>query len=78
MLPVIPGSKNGIELESEAVCAAWNRLNAVLGPDIAFFIVCAYVDVPYNPKIAAKDWPSYLAKLKENWSAGRPNGATAT
>lgn len=76
MLPVIPGSKNGIELESEAVCAAWNRLNAVLGPDIAFFIVCAYVDVPYKPKIAAKDWPSYLAKLKENWKKDFKDGET--
>lgn len=76
MLPVIVGSKNGINLESESVCAVWERLNAILGPDIAFFIVCAYVDVPYKHKIAAKDWISYVNKLKENWKKDFKDGET--
>lgn len=76
MLPVIVGSKNGIYLEDESVCAVWERLNAILGPDIAFFIVCAYVDVPYKPKIAAKDWKAYLAKLRESWKKDFKDGET--
>lgn len=76
MITNIDVVKNGRPVDNEEVRAVWSRLNETLGQDIAFFIVCAWVDIPYKPKIAAKSWETYVAKLKDNWKKDFKDGET--
>lgn len=40
----------------------WAELAAMLGTDMANYIVCAFTDVAYDPRIVARSWEDYLAR----------------
>lgn len=40
----------------------FDKLRTIIGADLTVFIMCAYCDVPYNPRIAASGWEQYLRK----------------
>ena len=76
MITNIDVVKNGRAVDDEEVRGVWERLNETLGSDIAFFIVCAWVNIPYKPRIAAKNWETYVAKLKDGWRKDFKDGET--
>lgn len=43
----------------------YNELRAVVGADVAAFIMCAWLDLPYDPEITASGWDGYLKKTKQ-------------
>ncbi len=49
----------------------WAELASLLGPDMANYILCAYMDVEYNPRIAARSWDDYLVRRVEKDSKFR-------
>ena len=38
-------------------------LRSIIGGDLAFFVACAWFDVPYHPEIAAGGWSKYLSRV---------------
>lgn len=38
----------------------FEALRAIVGADVAFFVLCAYLDIPYNPNISARSWDGYV------------------
>lgn len=54
----------------------YERLCGVIGPDMAFYCICAAFDVPYSPKITAKSWDEYIRKLRRKEHDGFSAGET--
>jgi hypothetical protein len=42
----------------------WKQIADIIGADMAFFVTCAWVNLPYDPKISATKWESYVSKLR--------------
>lgn len=76
MVDINNPEKYGKPLVSEEISKTWERLNDTLGPDIAFFITCAWCDIPYKPRIAAKNWEKYVARLRDGWQKDFKDGET--
>lgn len=62
--------------DSPDVRDRWDALAEKIGPDAATYCICAAADVPYNPKIQAKNWASYIQKLKNKATVGFAKGET--
>lgn len=62
--------------DSPDVRDRWDALAEKIGPDAATYCICAAADVPYNPKIQAKNWASYIQKLKNKVTVGFAKGET--
>ena len=39
-------------------------LRSMIGADMAFYVACAWLDVPYRPEIAAGSWSKYLGRIE--------------
>ena len=66
----------GRDINNPYIQARWETLAGLLGADLANFIVCAFADVYYNPRISAKNWTLYLSKLKTNAEKRFEDGET--
>lgn len=66
----------GWEIDNAYIRARWETLAGMMGADLANFIVCAFADVYYSPRISARDWPSYLSKLKSKAEKRFQDGET--
>lgn len=64
------------DIDNPSVRETFSRLRDTVGSDVAFFVCCAFLDVPYSPKISAADWGDYLAQLKTRWAREFKDGAT--
>lgn len=62
--------------DSPDVRDRWDALAEKIGPDAATYCICAAADVPYNPKIQAKNWAAYIQKLKSKVTVGFAKGET--
>lgn len=43
----------------------YDNLRGIVGADVAAFIMCAWLDLPYDPQIIASGWDGYLKKTKQ-------------
>lgn len=64
------------EYDSPDIRDRWDALAEKIGPDAATYCICAAADVPYNPKIQAKNWGVYIQKLKNKATVGFLKGET--
>lgn len=62
----------------------FTRLKDQLGRELALFVMCAYMDLPYETKTEAESWEDYLTTLQEggvsldgNFSSGVTDPMTA-
>lgn len=44
----------------------FQRLSAMLGKEVALYVICAMVDAPYKEKSDAESWEDYLLTIQEN------------
>lgn len=65
-----------LEIDGPDIRERWNGLSETLGADLANYIVCAFVDIPYNPRLSAKNWTEYLAKSKNKLQKHFKDGET--
>lgn len=64
--------ENGLEIK-------FQRLKGQLGREVALFVICSYMDVPYATKTDAQSWEDYLATIQEggiDLSGGFGGGVT--
>ena len=64
------------DYDSPDIRDRWDELAEKIGPDAATYCICAAADVPYNPKIQAKNWENYIQKLKNRVTVGFAKGET--
>lgn len=64
------------DYDSPDIRDRWDTLAEKIGPDAATYCICAAADVPYNPKIQAKNWGVYIQKLKNKATVGFLKGET--
>lgn len=64
------------DYDSPDIRDRWDALAEKIGPDAATYCICAAADVPYNPKIQAKNWAAYIQKLKNKATVGFLKGET--
>ena len=64
------------DFDSPDIRDRWDELAEKIGPDAATYCICAAADVPYNPKIQAKNWAAYIQKLKNKATVGFLKGET--
>ncbi|MBQ1976272.1 MAG: hypothetical protein IIW82_08085 [Clostridia bacterium] len=55
----------------------FNMLRGTVGADVATFIMCAWLDVPYEPEIASGSWDGYLKRINKKYPGKKfPDGRT--
>lgn len=63
-------------LDTDEIRERHDALAQTIGTDLAFFVCCAWLDIPYKPKISAATWESYISKLRENIDKCFSDGTT--
>lgn len=46
-------------------------LRPIVGADVAYFIACAWLDIPYRPEISTGSWGKYLSRLEARGDGGK-------
>ncbi len=58
--------------------ADFDRLESIIGPDLAIYCVCAVYDIPFDPDSDAESWEDYAAKhSKGGFGSGNTNVQSA-
>ena len=42
----------------------FETLRAIVGADVATFVMCAFLNLPYNPQITARGWDAYVKSAR--------------
>lgn len=54
----------------------WDELAGLIGANLANYVMCAFLDLPYNPKLPAKSWEDYYTKIRIKTDLGFSGGVT--
>lgn len=51
-------------------------LKEIIGPDMALYSMCAFLDVPYDPTVSAVSWDGYIRRMNFRSGQGFEKGVT--
>ena len=51
-------------------------LKEIIGPDMALYSMCAFLDVPYDPTVSAVSWDGYIRRMNFRSGQGFDKGVT--
>lgn len=66
-----------VKIAPEGQVQRFEALRAVIGTDAAIYVMCAYLDLPYDPDVTVRSWDGYLKSVRaKNAEARFQDGET--